>query len=223
MNKKYGKVQLIVAGIVVVFSMSCAGASVIDNCFAWDVSAHGSGIGIFRVEWQSVNWADKMACWIDVSGEYSVANEMSTTLTATASTVEFIGNWIQAAYGDRVDKETTRRLGRYFMHGDYDDDSGAENYVIAMDRDTTTYLAFCGEVLSGDNMYSLERTGVYLYGWVSLGVDENGIPVLTGSAIDLDGGPMIVGGGAWTGGIPEPSGGMLFLLGMAMLGLRRRG
>ena len=31
MNKKYGKVQLIVAGIVVVFSMSCAGASVIDN------------------------------------------------------------------------------------------------------------------------------------------------------------------------------------------------
>ena len=38
---------------------------------------------------------------------------------------------------------------------------------------------------------------------------------------DLDGGPMVVGGGAWTDGIPEPSGGVLFLVGAAMLGLRR--
>ena len=45
---------------------------------------------------------------------------------------------------------------------------------------------------------------------------------LLGSAIDLDGGPMVVGGGAWEGGIPEPSGGMLVLLGAAMLGLRRK-
>ncbi len=32
---------------------------------------------------------------------------------------------------------------------------------------------------------------------------------------------MVVGGGAWEGGIPEPSGGVLFLLGAAALGLRR--
>ena len=53
------------------------------------------------------------------------------------------------------------------------------------------------------------------------GVKYFGIPYLVNSAINLDGGPMIVGGGAWEGGIPEPSGGMLFLLGLAALGLRR--
>ena len=220
--KKCRKIQFIIAGIVIGCSMSCTGASVIENGFAWNVSIQGQGTGTFGIGWQSVDWAAETACWIDVSGEYSVVDGMSTTLAATTATVEFIGNWIQAAYGDCVNRDTTRGLGRYFLHGDYDADYGAEDYAITMDRDTTTYLAFCGEILSGGDMYSLERTGVYLYGWVSLEVDENGIPMLTGSAIDLDGGPMIVGGGAWEGGIPEPSGGILFLLGAAVLGLRRR-
>ena len=70
-------------------------------------------------------------------------------------------------------------------------------------------------------MSRLEPSGTYLYGWVSIGVDDDGSPYLVHSAIDLDGGPMIVGGGAWEGGIPEPSGGMLLLIGAAVLGLRR--
>ena len=42
--------------------------------------------------------------------------------------------------------------------------------------------------------------------------------VIASSAIDLDGGPMIVGGGA----IPEPSSGVLLLLGTIILALRRK-
>lgn len=60
------------------------------------------------------------------------------------------------------------------------------------------------------------------YGWVAISEDANGNPVAISSAIDLDGGPMIVGGGAWEGATPEPVSGLLLLLGGALLALRRR-
>ena len=55
----------------------------------------------------------------------------------------------------------------------------------------------------------------FVYGWLQLGIDQTGVLYLGPNAYDLDGGPMVVGGGAWEGGIPEPSGGILFLLGVA--------
>ena len=61
-----------------------------------------------------------------------------------------------------------------------------------------------------------------VYGWVALSEDAYGNPVAISSAIDLDGGPMIVGGGAWEGATPEPVSGILLLLGGALLALRRR-
>ena len=64
-----------------------------------------------------------------------------------------------------------------------------------------------------------------VYGWAQIGMlgDENsGHLYMKHSAIDLDGGPMIVGGGAWDGATPEPVSGLLLLLGGALLALRRR-
>ena len=57
-----------------------------------------------------------------------------------------------------------------------------------------------------------------VFGWVSIG-EEDGVPVALRSAIDLDGGPMIVGGDS---AIPEPSSASLLLVGGALLALRRR-
>ena len=195
-------------------------ATVIENPFAWSCLHDDDISGRFSIEWYSVDFGIGSSVWIDVMGNF-VSDGNRATMTADGGVLESIGNWVKAEYGTCVDASTVRNQKEYFQRGPFDD-GGTSTYDVTIEQDHITYLAFCGEILSGD-MSSLARTGVYLYGWVSLGVDENGIPVLTGSAIDLDGGPMIVGGGAWTGGIPEPSGGMLFLLGMAMLGLRRRG
>ena len=67
--------------------------------------------------------------------------------------------------------------------------------------------------------------GDEVYGWIHLyeyGVYEKGVILDWGSAIDLDGGPMIVGGGAWEGSTPEPASGLLLLVGGALLAMRRR-
>ena len=54
------------------------------------------------------------------------------------------------------------------------------------------------------------------YGWVHVSVDDELNMTLLGEGINLYGGPVVVGA------IPEPSAGMLLLLGLAGLALRRR-
>ena len=76
------------------------------------------------------------------------------------------------------------------------------------------YLGFVTDVYLDDGSGDV-RPG---YGWVKIGY-SNGQIVVEAAAIDLDGGPMIVGGGAF---IPEPSSALLLLVGGAVLGLRRR-
>ena len=60
------------------------------------------------------------------------------------------------------------------------------------------------------------------YGWANFQVYGDGNILGRDSAIDLDGGPMIVGGGAWEGAMPEPASGLLLLVGGALLVLRRQ-
>ncbi len=71
------------------------------------------------------------------------------------------------------------------------------------------YLAFLAPVQGGEDGED------YLYGWVELGVKNNQLDLLS-SAFSTD--SLYVGGGA----IPEPSGGLLLLLGAGCIALRRR-
>ena len=93
------------------------------------------------------------------------------------------------------------------------DDSSIEivgSSTIELELNTDIYLAF---VCRDDPYFA----GNFYYGWLRF----DGENVL-GYNYDVGDGVMVVGGGAWEGGIPEPSGGVLFLLGAATLGLRRK-
>ena len=132
-------------------------------------------------------------------------------------------NWIRASPGDVVSEATTRNLdaSRYLVHDRLDDGEYVGQGQITLQRNNSSdvHLAFTVQTPS----YPYEC----IYGWVEFNVlwDSNGCGYLVDSATGAYaslGEPMIVGGGAWTGGIPEPSGGMLLLWGVAVLGLRRR-
>ena len=128
-------------------------------------------------------------------------------------------NWFVMNKGDMVNDATTRfqEEDKYLIRHEMGDGANIDNGTFYMENNTSLYLAF----VCSDIPYGVSQPP-YVYGWIELEVNNEGNIVINSSAYDLDGGPMIVGGGAWEGDIPEPSGGILFLLGAAALGLRRR-
>ncbi len=119
-------------------------------------------------------------------------------------------NMVKSSLGNVIDTSTTRFLDEscYLVH--YGLDGGDPVFgELELNVYEEVFLA-----------YASSRDSIY-YGWVGLAIDNEGTLYPYG-AVDLDGGPMVVGGGAWEGNIPEPSGGMLLLIGAAVLGLRRR-
>ena len=128
-------------------------------------------------------------------------------------------NMVFAKEGDIVSSATTRFLddSKYAVHYGIDDNRyffGEISDVVPL---TYIYLSY----ICSDDPVGYKENQHYYYGWVGLAVDNEGTLYPYG-AVDYDGGPMIVGGGAWEGNIPEPSSGILLLLGAAALGLRRR-
>ena len=63
------------------------------------------------------------------------------------------------------------------------------------------------------------KRGAAYYGWVEFRAMNDGNVELLASAVDIDGDAIIVGGGSAT---PEPSAGVLLILGLAALALRHR-
>ena len=122
--------------------------------------------------------------------------------------------WVVASAGERISAQALNAVedSQCLLRTEEDvfvvETAGPSTVEIDMNADM--YLAF---VCRDDPYY----TGSFYYGWLRF----NGDTVL-GFNYDIGDGEMVVGGGAWTGGIPEPSGGMLMLLGLASLGLKRR-
>ena len=118
--------------------------------------------------------------------------------------------WALAIYGDIVSETTFASLNQIELSSWPDLNDSGGTLVEAPDD---FYMAFkVSEVLKGSTGY---EEGMSWYGWVHVSVDENLEMTLLGADINLYGGAVMVGA------IPEPSGGILLLLGAAILGLRR--
>ena len=120
--------------------------------------------------------------------------------------------WALVLYGDIVSESTFASLQPIELF-DYDGHADSGGTLIETPEDF--YMAFkVSEVLKGSTGYT---EGMSWYGWVHVSVDDNLQMTLLGADINLYGGEIIVGAST-----PEPSGGMLLLWGVAVLGLRRR-
>lgn len=119
--------------------------------------------------------------------------------------------------GSVVSKGTIGRNGFFYeTHAGGGDLEMRSDYDIYASEGEPIYLGIAVDsevcMLEDGSFYSSP-----VYGWAGLMVADGEVHVL-GSAFDLDGGGMIVGGGA----IPEPSSATLLLVGLAGLCLKRK-
>ena len=132
------------------------------------------------------------------------------------------GAWISAKEGETVNADSMLGKSNYFFnetfgsaHPDFwrpeciEQEAGVHKYLKFLIQDYD-------EVVDYVNGKIPDAT-TYYYGWAEYMVDVDGTFRLLNSAIDFDGGAMVVGGGA----VPEPTGGLLLLVGVAALALRR--
>ena len=122
--------------------------------------------------------------------------------------------WTFALYGDIVSEATFAGANPNLIELSYWPDI-YDNGGTLVETPDDFYMAFkVSEVLSDSTGYV---EGMSWYGWVHVSIDDNLEMTLLDSGINLYGGAVTVGAG-----IPEPSGGVLMLLGLVALGLRRR-
>lgn len=138
------------------------------------------------------------------------ANGVGVTLVLTAMpdlNLENANTFVRAALGDVVDRDYIASKGKYFAWADYETETVRTDYTIALDGTENVYLAFAADYSS----YECVR-----YGWMELGLDEDGMLKVYSSAWDLDGDAIAVGV------IPEPTAALLMMLGIVALALKRR-
>ena len=123
--------------------------------------------------------------------------------------------WVrQMSQGDLISYETMHSPGLTYFYHKEDETRGTSDYSIPYrESEDPVYLAFSELVW---NYEGKEPDRYLVYGWVEVSWGYE--PTVLASAWDVDGGAMYVGGGA----VPEPTGAMLALVGMALLALRRK-
>ena len=116
--------------------------------------------------------------------------------------------WVLANYGDKL-ITTADFLAKTSVF---------ENDVAVPSRGTEFYLAFQGILFDYDEQIGMIESPYY--GWVNLGVTRTDGLYVNSSAVSI-GAPIGVGSYSALP-IPEPTNGLLMLLGSALLALRRR-
>ena len=149
--------------------------------------------------------------WLYVSGVESDFTIGTYDFEDTLSS--FVGNWLVADDGDVASEATTRHQGNYLNHAKIDGETGYTTYNLNGTAPQDYYLIFAVENLSDYNNNVPDPR--YAYGWAHFSVNDDMSLSLLGSAMSIDGSPIVVGA------IPEPSAGVLLLLGLAGLVLRR--
>lgn len=122
---------------------------------------------------------------------------------------EYANAFVGAQPGDVVNGtyiDSNPNRFSYARFSDFNGDDFHADYSIILNDDESAFLAFRNETMYGNTTY----------GWIELGLGEDGLVRVLHSAWDSDGDPIKVGG------TPEPVSGLLLLVGGALLALRRR-
>lgn len=130
---------------------------------------------------------------------------------STYDNLAYASLWVEVFAGDVITgqglygNETS-----YFAYANHTPDwepIERSDYSVSVSKGESTYLAVALDIgHEGKEFWT---------GWMELTLDGNGDVVALNSAFDRSGEPLIVGA------IPEPCTGMLFVFGLALLGLRR--
>ena len=123
--------------------------------------------------------------------------------------LEYANAFVGAEPGDVVNGayiDTNPKRFSYARFSDVNGDDFHADYSIILKDDESAFLAFRNETMYGSTTY----------GWIELGLGEDGLVRVLHSAWDSDGDPITVGA------TPEPVSGLLLLVGGALLALRRQ-
>ena len=120
--------------------------------------------------------------------------------------------WLLAFYGDMLEVSTLPSFKDVELTATYDFGTGGDKIADPSDF----YLVFVAE--NWEDYVSGAANPHRWYGWVNLAVNADGALDVIGSDVAVYGDPLTVGGGT----TPEPSSGLLLLLGTAMLAVRRK-
>lgn len=165
--------------------------------------------GVSNVDYTQIGYDGGLLCVIGRPYLNIRADAVGTALVLTAMpdlNLENANTFVRAASGDVVDRDYISSKGEYFAWADYDTETVRTDYTITLDETENVYLAFVADSSSYDGVR---------YGWMELGLDEDGSLKVYSSAWDIDGDAIAVGV------VPEPTTGLLMMLGIATLALRR--
>lgn len=190
---------------VLIVSFFCCGA-LFGATVEWNAYILDSVMGYPTVGYAGTQtYADSSISFsIGISGREMTIGESGWTSLNSFTT------WALAYSGEVISDSLVNDSSRIFFNGD---GFGVYNSIVVDAVDDVFYLAFKAQTFKNPDLYD---KGVAAFGWVEIGVCYGELYVRS-SAIALDGSQMIVGGGA----VPEPASGLLVLLGVAALALRR--